>query len=600
MFVSIESQGKYILGQVGCQPKSVEREMGLNKRLTFGIHVLLVGLLMMGGSGIARAQTGFNVQNFHPLPAHWVNYFSVGSAEVMQDMQWEFAAVIHYSADPLVIHDTDGEQIGTVVPNQLVANLQGAIGIIDLLEIGFDVPIVLLQDEADQFAEDIGIVFGTPGAGLGDIRLVPKLSIFDTIAPTGGGGLALGVLLNTWLPTGDSDTYQGEGFRMEPRLMLDFALSNDMQFAINVGYMFRERTKLDISPEEHFGEDAPEDILEVFDSITYGVAASFPAIEDTLYIVPEVFGSVSTITGTFDGVESPVEAILGAKIFPTENLIVEAGAGVGLTAGYGAPTFRALLGVAYNSGERPLHCEAGPEDIDGFEDDDTCIDPDNDQDTFLDADDPCPNEPEDFDGFEDEGCPDPDNDQDTILDIADACPLDPEDLDGWEDEDGCPDPDNDFDTFLDVDDACPNEAEVFNEFEDDDGCPDVAIVVTCERIEIDDRVYFEFDSDVIQRRSYELLDRIASTVNERYDLLLVRVEGHTDGMGTDEYNQVLSDSRATAVRDYLINVGGVDDYRLVAQGFGESVAIDTNDTEAGRANNRRVEFIIVEQEGCME
>jgi OmpA-OmpF porin, OOP family len=118
-------------------------------------------------------------------------------------------------------------------------------------------------------------------------------------------------------------------------------------------------------------------------------------------------------------------------------------------------------------------CPDEPEDFDGFEDEDGCPDPDNDGDGIPDVDDQCPDEPEDFDGFEDEdGCPDPDNDGDGIPDVDDKCPNEPEDFDGFEDEDGCPDPDNDGDGIPDVDEKCPNEPEDFDGFEDEDGCPD--------------------------------------------------------------------------------------------------------------------------------
>ncbi len=119
-------------------------------------------------------------------------------------------------------------------------------------------------------------------------------------------------------------------------------------------------------------------------------------------------------------------------------------------------------------------CPNEPEDFDGFQDDDGCPDPDNDHDGILDINDKCPNVPEDFDGFQDQdGCPDPDNDHDGILDINDKCPNSPEDLDGFQDEDGCPDYDNDKDGIPDSLDKCPNAPEDFDGFQDQDGCPDV-------------------------------------------------------------------------------------------------------------------------------
>jgi outer membrane protein OmpA-like peptidoglycan-associated protein len=118
-------------------------------------------------------------------------------------------------------------------------------------------------------------------------------------------------------------------------------------------------------------------------------------------------------------------------------------------------------------------CPNEKEDFDGFQDQDGCPEPDNDQDGIMDAADKCPNEAEDKDGFQDEdGCPETDNDKDGIPDLQDKCPNDPEDMDGFEDYDGCPDLDNDKDGVLDAQDKCPNQAEDRDAFEDADGCPD--------------------------------------------------------------------------------------------------------------------------------
>ncbi|MFP4418459.1 MAG: DUF5723 family protein, partial [Chitinispirillaceae bacterium] len=119
-------------------------------------------------------------------------------------------------------------------------------------------------------------------------------------------------------------------------------------------------------------------------------------------------------------------------------------------------------------------CAYGPEDFDGYEDEDGCIDPDNDGDGIADTLDQCPNIAEDMDGFEDEdGCPDFDNDKDGVADTLDSCPEEAEDVDGFEDEDGCPDWDNDQDGLADSVDQCPGEPEDVDGVEDDDGCPEI-------------------------------------------------------------------------------------------------------------------------------
>jgi outer membrane protein OmpA-like peptidoglycan-associated protein len=118
-------------------------------------------------------------------------------------------------------------------------------------------------------------------------------------------------------------------------------------------------------------------------------------------------------------------------------------------------------------------CPNEKEDFDGFQDQDGCPEPDNDQDSLMDASDKCPSEPEDKDGFQDDdGCAEPDNDKDGIPDLQDKCANDAEDVDSFEDYDGCPDLDNDKDGVTDAQDKCPSLAEDKDSFEDADGCPE--------------------------------------------------------------------------------------------------------------------------------
>lgn len=245
-------------------------------------------------------------------------------------------------------------------------------------------------------------------------------------------------------------------------------------------------------------------------------------------------------------------------------------------------------------------CPYDPEDHDSFEDQDGCPDPDNDGDKLADALDACKLAAEDFDGFEDEdGCPEPDNDLDGILDVVDKCPLDPEDFDGHQDEDGCPDVkvtldnDRDKDTIADDVDQCPDDPEDFDNDRDEDGCPDLLVVITDQKIELKEKVFFEFDKAIIQPRSYGLLDDVALVLNN-HSTIRVRIEGHTDSKGDDGYNLKLSQSRAQAVFDYLVSKG-IDASRMQHVGFGEQLPIATNDSEEGRATNRRVEFMITDR-----
>ncbi len=213
---------------------------------------------------------------------------------------------------------------------------------------------------------------------------------------------------------------------------------------------------------------------------------------------------------------------------------------------------------------------------------------DRDQDGIPDDTDACPTAAEDFDGFEDtDGCPDVDNDGDGILDVNDDCPNRAEDFDGFQDRDGCPDVDNDGDGILDKDDRCPNAAETFNQFEDTDGCPDeVPTQLPAAYIN------FKFNSAQISSADpVPILNDVADFM-KRHPNLRLRIVGHTDNVGSEAYNMDLSMRRAESVKSYLVSQG-VDGARMMTDGKGESEPIDTNNTEEGRARNRRIEFHII-------
>jgi outer membrane protein OmpA-like peptidoglycan-associated protein len=114
-----------------------------------------------------------------------------------------------------------------------------------------------------------------------------------------------------------------------------------------------------------------------------------------------------------------------------------------------------------------------------------------------------------------------------------------------------------------------------------------------DEIVILEKVHFAFDSAQIDPRSYKLLDEVAATIL-RHDLV-VEVQGHTDWVGTDAYNIGLSNRRAASVRRYLLDRGVPED-RLQSKGYGESQPIATNETDEGRAQNRRVVFRILPRE----
>ncbi len=139
---------------------------------------------------------------------------------------------------------------------------------------------------------------------------------------------------------------------------------------------------------------------------------------------------------------------------------------------------------------------------------------------------------------------------------------------------GCPDEDGDG--ICDDQDACP-------------GTPKGVAVDERGCWALSSAVLFDFDKAVIKKQFYPELDKTKKIFDD-YPTMRVQIDGHTDSVGTDKYNQKLSERRANAVMKYLVNKVGIEASRLKAVGYGESKPAYPNDTAADRAKNRRVEF----------
>ena len=206
--------------------------------------------------------------------------------------------------------------------------------------------------------------------------------------------------------------------------------------------------------------------------------------------------------------------------------------------------------------------------------------PDSDGDGISDNKDACPNKAglASFDG-----CPDSDGDK--ITDSKDRCPN----VAGPKENGGCPWPDSDGDSVLDKDDDCPSEAGTVA----NNGCPEIypSDEALAQLVEYSRTINFAFDSAKFTDGTPPVLDAIVEIL-VAYPKANFSVEGHCDSKGSTKVNQKISDKRSNAVVEYLTN-SGIANSRLTAKGFGESMPIDTNNTMAGRANNRRVEILLV-------
>jgi len=187
----------------------------------------------------------------------------------------------------------------------------------------------------------------------------------------------------------------------------------------------------------------------------------------------------------------------------------------------------------------------------------------------------------------------------------DNCPEEPEDFDGFQDDDGCPDPDNDRDGLCDpwVEakgmlaqnahickgvDLCPDQSETLNNYKDDDGCPD-EVPQPPKKVFVLDGVNFESGKSTITQDSYISLMKVVD-IMETFPESTFEIVGHTDNVGNKDKNMTLSADRASAVKNFLVEKG-INESRMTTKGLGDTKPVASNKTPEGRAQNRRIEFI---------
>jgi outer membrane protein OmpA-like peptidoglycan-associated protein len=186
-----------------------------------------------------------------------------------------------------------------------------------------------------------------------------------------------------------------------------------------------------------------------------------------------------------------------------------------------------------------------------------------------------------------------DSDGDGIPDADDKCPTDPEDKDGFEDSDGCPDPDNDKDGILDSADKCPNEAEVINGVDDQDGCPDVGVIqLIDDRVVLDERLLFPTERARISPEGKRALEAVVTLWKQHPEWERLEIEGHADVRGPAKYNLWLSEERAHRVQATLVSLGIPAD-KMTARGFGNTHPRAQGRSDEALQQNRRVELVVI-------
>jgi OmpA-OmpF porin, OOP family len=523
------------------------------------------------------------------------DWFTNESNDYRGKLRLAIGAVGDYSYRALIGSlNPDGTVRASVLRNQMLVHTGASLVIAERLRLGLSVPVQLYADGHPATVNGITYDPTKQDQSIGDIRTSADLRI----AGQYGEAISVAIGASLFIPVGQRDQFTGDDVtRFAPHLNVA-GDAGMFAYALRGGYELRPLRVTYID-------------TRLGSTITFGGAAGLRFADKHILVGPEVYGrtGVSDADGPAAH-DTPIEILLGAHFNVASGFRINMGAGTFLDHGFGAAVARGLFGLEwFPDAEKP------DRDKDGvYDDEDACPDtagvrtndpktngcppppPDRDGDGIPDNEDACPdtagvrtNDPKT------NGCPPPppDRDGDGVLDKDDACP----DVPGIKTNDpktnGCPDTDRDKDGILNDVDACPDQAGPKSEDPKTTGCPRVFIKNGL--IQIQEQPKFDFNKANIKPESDSLLTEVAKVMTEHPEIKHVRVEGHTDNVGSGPYNLKLSQQRADSVVKWLSSHGIAAD-RLTAKGMGKDTPLVPNDTELNRALNRRVEFHIEDQE----
>jgi OOP family OmpA-OmpF porin len=340
---------------------------------------------------IASAQD-IDAERFKPAVTYDGFVTAEGSAVRPEQDRWELGLFANYARGSVIVVDDGGDLKSSIVENRVGWDLMASATVVGPFAIGVDLPLFLPQTGD----------FDPSVAGIGDLRIVPKVRILDDRESVG-----LAVAAELRAPTHAGDFAGGSRIPVFwPKIIFDHRFwGSGFRIGLNAGVLIREATS--------FAN------IEAGSEFSYAAAVGyrFGGQDGVAKLGVEFRGGVGLAEA--DREEVPLESLLYFKINPDEEWELSGGPGIGLLSGFGVPTFRAFFGIRY----RPTSH-------------------DKDGDGIPDEEDDCPNIAEDRDGHEDlDGCPeeDPDSDSDGVPDFDDDCPDQKESINGIDDDDGCPD-----------------------------------------------------------------------------------------------------------------------------------------------------------------
>jgi OmpA-OmpF porin, OOP family len=501
------------------------------KRLA--LIALVLGLVAALPSSAQEA--GFDVQAFRPLGAPQ-DLVTVGQSRPLSHLSVSGGAFLHFALEPLVLvtQGTHSKAL-SVVGSRLQLDVMASVGLLDWLEVGVGMPLVLAQDSDN--LEAIGTEGFIQSFVPGDLRLTTKLAVPGLRRTAEGSGLGAALVFGMGLPTGVQEAFSSDGaVTWTPGLVMDYRFASGLLLSFNGGLWLR--------PARQFAG------IQWGNSATAGLAAELPVLRSHGITALGTLTASSPLDTLPQLQQLPAEFLLGLRWYSTTGLTFTVGGGGGCGCSLTAPTLRFFSSLIWVPGKTNEWAAL---------------------ERFKRPSKPLPSPP-----------PPVDPDGDGIIDEADHCP----DLPGPVANSGCPDTDRDGDGVVDRLDRCPDHPAGST---GRDGCPLARIQGN--KILILEQVHFATDQDVILPESFPILEEVARMLLDNPGIQRILVEGHTDARSTAAYNLELSHRRAASVMTFLLEEG-VATERVCSTGFGRSQPLARNDTEEGMALNRRVDFTI--------
>ncbi len=579
----------------------------------------------------------FNAIFFHPATGR-NTYLMLQGTETLHQMQFDVGEYFSYGWHPLDIRTTAGSRVQGVISQLVVSDFTAAIGATDWLQFGLDVPVVLINSFREPDA-----VQGAPTANhfnLSDIRFEAKGRFLDACKTR----IGLALVPFVTFPTGSDAHYVGDpGFTGGATIALDGKVSRKIGLTLNVGYQGGRKVKISNVEFQHrllLGGGIQGNIfrgLDVFGEIN-AIAAFNKLLHDRDMNPTEFMAGARWDVGktglTVQGGAGTclVCGVKGARIRAV----------AGLKYRLSTPKYRQLedqrAGVCTLRGyfsksrlyELKQNCPQKPEDYVQGVHDDACP-------KYYELQElaglilKCPVRPEDFNpSMHDPACqkvydmPDEFSPADVrnivsmaVAEMSLICPADPTNFNAQIHDAACP-------KYYDLKETealasrCPSNADDYKEGVDDPSCPkyytlreaygdiDWNEVNKLRSIDLDRYgsailggeiqtlrpVYFDFAKSNLLPTMLPVLDQVIRVINETPWVSVVRIGGHADARGTVDANEKISMKRSQTVIDYMKSHGVRSDVQLIPVAYGSYRPAASNETEEGRALNRRVIFTV--------